>query len=485
MSVPSRALLVALSLVLGMTALSIAPELGSAHAASASARSLWVARPAHILRIESAGTARTSAGAVTLRALRSGRASVWRRGRFAPAGDVGTTWVATSSVRGRHPGQRVALVVVEHAAGRAVQKRRAVGRIHRGRTLHLRLTITRRVPGSRFALGLVARRVYRGQTLRLSHVTLRSATQAKPGKTSPTPAPGPTPTAGLPLSNGCTYSARGLPSCGTYLGAAHGSNTDPAVLEAATGGRLGIRRTYWTASQVSSAVSVARNDLAHGRLPWISFKLPYAWADMATGAGDAWARDIATRLSALPGPVWVAFHHEPEGDGDITTWRTIQERLAPIVRATAPNVGYTVILTGWNELYGSSSYSLDNIWPRNVKIDVAGFDIYNQYGVVKNGVMNTKGTDLKTAYFDKIAPWAAAHDVAWGLGETGYTDPASEVDPDWIKRTYGEMTALGGVAFGYFDTTLNSVANWALSTDTKLQAYARARSGAPVLPPLS
>jgi hypothetical protein len=144
-----------------------------------------------------------------------------------------------------------------------------------------------------------------------------------------------------------------------------------------------------------------------------------------------------------------------------------------------------VILTGWNELYGDAQFRLDNIWPRNVKIDVAGFDVYNQYGVVKDGVTNTKGTNLNTAYFQPISAWAASHDVAWGLAETGYTDPASVVDPDWVKRVYGEMTAQGGIAFTYFDTTLNSVANWALSTEIKKQAYARARVGSPVLPPLS
>ena len=34
---------------------------------------------------------------------------------------------------------------------------------------------------------------------------------------------------------------------------------------------------------------MAKTDLAERRLPWISFKLPYSWADMATGKGDAWA----------------------------------------------------------------------------------------------------------------------------------------------------------------------------------------------------
>ena len=40
--------------------------------------------------------------------------------------------------------------------------------------------------------------------------------------------------------------------------------------------------------------------------------------------------DIATKLSKLNGPVWIAFHHEPENDGDITLWTKMQARLAQV-----------------------------------------------------------------------------------------------------------------------------------------------------------
>ena len=47
----------------------------------------------------------------------------------------------------------------------------------------------------------------------------------------------------------------------------------------------------------------------------MSFKLPHSWGEMAAGAGDAWAKNLAARFGRLNGPVWLAFHHEPEGDG--------------------------------------------------------------------------------------------------------------------------------------------------------------------------
>ena len=132
---------------------------------------------------------------------------------------------------------------------------------------------------------------------------------------------------------------------------------------------------------MDAAVSTAASDLRHNRVPWISFKLPYSWEEMRDGRGDTWTRQLARRMAKLNGPVWLAFHHEPEGDGDLRAWTAMQARLAPIVRRTAPNVAYSIILTGWNQLYGDRAYSLNKVWPRSTKIDLVGFDVYDKYGV--------------------------------------------------------------------------------------------------------
>lgn len=269
----------------------------------------------------------------------------------------------------------------------------------------------------------------------------------------------------------CPLTTRGLPTCGALVGATHGANTPPTSLEAAAGRPLGIRRTFYTPGQVARAVRTAREDLRGGRLPWISFKLPTDWAAMAAGDGDPWARRVARRLARLPGPVWVAFHHEPEGDGDIQDWRRMQERLAPLVRGLADNVGFTVVLTGWNQMYGEEKYSLERVWPRDVTIDLAGFDVYNDVGVTRGGRTELEWPDLGAEYFAPIAAWAAAHDVAWGLAETGITDTAAEVEPRWIQETYADLVHYGGVAFTYFDSYLNSIGSWPLETRTKQEAF--------------
>lgn len=284
------------------------------------------------------------------------------------------------------------------------------------------------------------------------------------------------------LSDGCRYTERGIPRCGALFGAAYGANTDPLDWERSMGHGLGLRRTYWGPDDVARAVATAKDDLAHDRLPWISFKLPHPWAEMSDGAGDDWARGIARRLAQLDGPVWVAFHHEPEGDpdGDIEDWTSLQARLAPLVRAAAPNVAYTIILTGYNQLYGPPKYSLSSLWPESTRIDLVGFDVYDKYGVDKNGEERLKRTTFESSYFSKFRRFALDHDLAWGLAETGQSDQSAEVDPAWMRRTWNAMRAYDGVAFAYFNSTLNSVAPWDLR-GAKLERYADVLRTTPTL----
>ncbi|KRC48872.1 MULTISPECIES: cellulase family glycosylhydrolase [unclassified Nocardioides] len=401
--------------------------------------------------------------ALVLRAVRTGPASV-QAGRRVGAHRAGARYVVRGWARASAR-RTVALVVQEVKAGRVLQTRRV--RLVAGPAVWRRLpvSITTRAVDSALRVRVRAPRLVMGNRVFVDDLTVtRVFRSAAPAPSTTTP------------PSGCTLSARGIPSCGVYVGAAHGSNTDPSTLESTLGGRLAVRRTYFTASGVDKAIATARTDLAAGRLPWISFKLPRSWEEMAAGRGDAWAKDIAQRLEALGGPVWVAFHHEPEGDGDIQAWRRMQEHLAPLVRTTAPHVAFTVVVTGWNQFYGAAQYRLSEIWPRGVKVDVAGFDIYQQYGVTKDGRTTTKWTDFAD-YYGKISTWAKSVGVSWGLGETGVTDAAAAARPAVISDSVDLMRTYGGIAYSYFDTTLNSVANWSLSTAAKRQSFASALTG--------
>jgi hypothetical protein len=145
------------------------------------------------------------------------------------------------------------------------------------------------------------------------------------------------------------------------------------------------------------------------------------------------------------------------------------------MRKAAPNLAYSIILMGYHEFHGAAKYRMSAIWP-HTKIDVAGFDIYETYGAKSNDWKM-----FKTNYFVPIQRWAKAQHVHWGLAETGYSDPAARANPAWIRRVYRAMRLHGGVAFSYFNTNLNSTANWRLSLASKQSAFTRLVRAAPRL----
>jgi hypothetical protein len=352
------------------------------------------------------------------------------------------------------------------------------------------------VPGERPGQAVISQTAYRsgmsfvsGRPVTLRHaktlalvvalVLLGFIATACSGST-PKPPPKPKPTFHH-VTGPVSANARGIPQMGTLVGSAYGSNSDPSAWERQMGATLGVHRTYWGPSSVGNGVRTAADDIAKGRVPWISFKVPYSWSEMADGRGDEWVQSLAERLSKLAGPVWVAFNHEPEGDGPIAEWTAMQARLAPMVRSIAPNVAYSIILTGYSQLYGASEYHLDSLWPKDTKIDLAGFDIYNKYGVVKHGNEFTDETDVRRDFFDPISHWAKDHDVAWGLAETGITDRAAAERPDLLKRMYYALEASGGVVLTYFNTSVNSESSWPLESPSKKLEFAKVLRSAPTL----
>lgn len=306
--------------------------------------------------------------------------------------------------------------------------------------------------------------------------TGRATPPAAPSEAASPTAP---PVAGT-LSNGCALSPRGVPRCGGLLGAAFGSNTDPTAWERTLGRPLGVRRTYYTPGKVRQAIGDARADTRAGRIPWISFKLPYSWAGMADGRGDAWVSDLARQLATVDGPVWLAFHHEPENDGPIGDWTRMQQHLSPLVRRLAPNVAYTVILTGWNQVYGPPWLSLDAVWPRGTAIDLVGFDVYNDFGVERDGAVDDVATRMGPEYFTHFQDFSKRFHVPWAVAETGITDAYAARDPRWVRDTYRELLDHGGVALVYFNSELNSDASWQLG-GTKEQDFADALRSSPTL----
>src|SRR5262249_10853788 len=143
--------------------------------------------------------------------------------------------------------------------------------------------------------------------------------------------------------------------------------------------------------------------------------------------------------------VWVAFHHEPAGDGPIQDWVAMQRHLAPIVHARSNNVAFTLIYNGWDAVLGADpQYWIANTWPGDANVDVLGFDFYNNYMVTRNGVLSTTMLD-PNRYFTPVSQFAQALGVPWAVAEVGFTKQAQDLDRSWLPNTYQSLVARGGV----------------------------------------
>lgn len=263
-----------------------------------------------------------------------------------------------------------------------------------------------------------------------------------------------------------------------YVGSSMQTNGDPSPLESFCGRLLGVRRTYWnlnggTASGTNLAASiiVARADANAGRIPWLSYKLRtgQTWATAAAGGSDADIDTLNAQLATVPGEAWVCIHHEPEGDGDLTVWTAMQQRL--LARLTAPNIRTSTILTAYNVFKsGNPDYAVAAWWPGSM-VDIMGFDAYNPYGRADG---STTWYELKT-YYDAIAPAAQARGVDWGIAETGLTDAGATRDADWLTRAFDDMKdqpIQPGLALTYWNAvTSPSNGSWPLGTGIKRDKF--------------
>jgi hypothetical protein len=276
-------------------------------------------------------------------------------------------------------------------------------------------------------------------------------------------------------SGACISNKLGIPGSGAYAGAVVGGSISLAARERAYGRTLGVHRTYHSASGVSGAVKQARRDVAANRVPWMSFKMPGTWKQMAAGNYDSWALSLTRQLDAVPGPVWIAFHHEPESESQsVADWTRMQARLMRLVKNNSDNIATTMIVMGyWQAMGNKPEYKLARLWPGNGLIDIIGMDPYNFYSTMSNGSRNTKMTDLRP-WFSLFNSFARAHGARWGVAETAYTNQAAAKNPAWITNTFTQLVAYRGVAMSYFDTTLNNSGNsWPLLTSAKLAAHAK------------
>lgn len=265
-----------------------------------------------------------------------------------------------------------------------------------------------------------------------------------------------------------TVSYPGRPAAGTvYWGAAVQGNADPTNRhELPAGAPLGVHRTFfqWDA-RTGKMVSTARDDLAKGRLPWVSVKPP-SWAAMAAGTHDRAIDEMLTALDALGGPVWLTIHHEPEGGngvnapddpagpaGHVAMNRRVRERMTAL-RTT--HVALAPILMTYT--FKAASGRNPDEWFAPGIYDFIGVDHYRD-----------AEASLVEATWATVRTWVAARKLDVAVGEWGMRG-SNAASGARVREWFDQATASGTdgkgarvVALSAFDSSLNSDESWVLA----------------------
>lgn len=287
-----------------------------------------------------------------------------------------------------------------------------------------------------------------------------SPTQSQPGKPDPTPKPTTDP-------RGCKKRFPGDPCAGTmYYGASiEGGNINK--LEAQVGRRVSVHRIYMTPRQKAASFAAhAAEATRAGRLPLMSTKVPGSWASVAAGKQDGWLIDRVKALANVNGPVWLALHHEPRGDGSASDWVNMQQHARKIIDKYSSNIALVGILNGWDFLQRGGHPEAFRM-PVGTGVDIMGFDSYNPWaagnGQKWKSVPETMSPGLT------IQRWGYPTLVA----ETGLHVDGSNPGraATWLRDQYNYGLAHDFLAISYFHSAKGSWdGSWALSGE-RLTAF--------------
>ena len=189
-----------------------------------------------------------------------------------------------------------------------------------------------------------------------------------------------------------------------------------ARFEQPAGNALTLRRTFFTWAQRDGyLIDIARDDIARGRVPWVSIKTP-SWAAVAAGTYDRELDEFLRELDSLGGPVWLTVHHEPEGGGGVNApddpagpagHRAMNRRVRQRMEATGTqNIALALILMEWT-WDDRSGRNPDQWWEPGV-YDIVGIDAYEE----------VEATIMDAVWFE-VRAWAAARGVDVAVGEWG------------------------------------------------------------------
>jgi hypothetical protein len=256
-----------------------------------------------------------------------------------------------------------------------------------------------------------------------------------------------------------------LPAGRLYYGASMPAGR-LAGFESELGAPIACHRTYFRAGGEAALAQQAAADLRAGRVPIPSIKPPAGWA--ATARDNAWLDSVVEPLSDLPGPVFLAIHHEPENDaaqfGSASDFVALQRAALSRAAAAGKNVTVVPILTSWSfderSQVDAPAWNVDNA-------PIYGIDVYNPWSIDNGKPWTTFGDRLALSADD-------ADGRPMLIGEYGCrTDPA---DPGraggWMRDAFASALDADAVAMSYFNSGVGSRdGTWELD-DERLPVFA-------------
>jgi hypothetical protein len=242
-----------------------------------------------------------------------------------------------------------------------------------------------------------------------------------------------------------------------YYGASTEQNL--ADWETQMGQRLALHRSYFKPKQAGRLVRVAKADLAAGRMPHVSIKVPGTWLSVARGRHDPWLRNISGGLARLNRPVFLTFHHEPENDvrrkGSPADFVSMQTHIIRLFANRAPKVTIIPILQGWS-FSAYNKKAKPALWYVPAA-KVYGVDVYNPFCT----------TDPKWVSFaeklNEIKKYAHGKPIA--IGEYGCRNDPDNPDRggEWMHDAFRYARHNNIVSMSYFNSGRNSPeGSWAL-----------------------
>jgi hypothetical protein len=289
------------------------------------------------------------------------------------------------------------------------------------------------------------------------------------GSTVSTAPPSLVPTATPPTSVVGPPSVPGQPPPGhLYYGASVPHYRSLPAWEREIGSTLALNRSYFRADtdRTEELVGRCQADLARGRLPHVSIKPAATWAEVASGADDAWLGDLLRRLGAEGAPLFLTLSHEPENDSGApgmqpTDFVAMQRHAIALALEVAPLVTVVPVLQRW-----TFDPLRDDIDPADWVVEEAavfGLDVYNPWSPTNGKDWSSFGSKI-----DELAPWIGGKPVV--IGEYGCRiDPQNPgLAGEWMREAAEYARTHHIISMSYFNSAIGSPeGSWELSGETE------------------